>query len=738
MGLLGKKKSEKAVNSKSSQNFNFNNQTVGNNNLNQQTPDKAYNMYANQNKTNNKQKKKGKLAEKIEMYDMIIANLIAGKSVIPPQKKLGNSQVAIGFSNISSEDQISKYFMIKQLPDYMKSRMVDEIRNRCVLPGVKINFYFYGYPHKINWESPEMRNKMTIWKNYSIENSGPIDVFDYRTQRTTDLARRRIITSTRYLNEAELDYKRSLVKVAFVIEVSSSRDTESLLNMMDVIRNVKEICNKSGIVIRELRVNMIDWMQALGPFCMRAPKEVQSKMSYKILTDDILANFNSYKQGRVGYDGVSLGIDVLSNEVILRKFKADPDAPENWLISAGTGGGKSFYVKTLLTYLLADDFVVTVMDYEGDEYINMANYIRAGNPEDVKVISMGKGSTTYFDPCEIPRLTGDPEVDEDLKEQAINYIVAIFRIIASGLDGNLTQWEERVLSTAISRMYDYAGVTDDPNTWKNSKGLRLYMVYDELKEIVESKELVDSDSDNVKHRAAVRLLDAASVYFEEGAIKSGTFKNAMSADELYKAKFIVFSFGMKGAASNLNDPTILALKQLSVASVSIQISNYCKYVKHCFNVKVWEEYQRYSGVKGSEALIGNAMTGGRKRGDVNFIITNDLAAILDDDNEINKKLRQNVQNMAIGRIPDSGVRAQFCQKFDLQDCLPALDKIAKAHVSDINSKEANSGYGNRYRHSFCIIQDNGKKAVGKVMLPRSIAESTLFKTGVILKDNDRE
>jgi len=39
-----------------------------------------------------------------------------------------------------------------------------------------------------------------------------------------------------------------------------------------------------------------------------------------------------------------------------------------------------------LTYLLADGFVVTVMDYEGDEYTNLANYIRAGNPEDVRII----------------------------------------------------------------------------------------------------------------------------------------------------------------------------------------------------------------------------------------------------------------------------------------------------------------------------------------------------------------
>ena len=194
----------------------------------------------------------------------------------------------------------------------------------------------------------------------------------------------------------------------------------------------------------------------------------------------------------------------------------------------------------------------------------------------------------------------------------------------------MTQWEERVISTAIQRMYDSAGVTERKETWHRSKGLRLSMVYDEIKAMVESKELVDSDADNVKHKAAMKLSETSAMYFEPGESKSGTFANPMSANELYKAKFIVFSFGMKGAASSLNDPTILALKQLSVAYVSIQISNYCKYVKRCFNVKVWEEYQRWGEAQGSADIISNVMTGGRKRGDVNFIITNDLASMLDE------------------------------------------------------------------------------------------------------------
>ena len=679
---------------------------------------------------------KQKLREKIDMYDMIVANTVAGNSIIEPEQELDNSKIAIGFSSLSSETMIAKYYVINNFPDWMSPQFIDMIRSNCIVPGVKIDFYIYSQPHKIRWDSAEMRNKMTIWKEYADNTSDDINVFEYRAKRNASMAKDRIIWSTKYLNEAELDYKRTLMKVSFVVEISARRDDESIINLGSAIKRYKTICINNDIKTKELKVNLIDWLQSLGVFSLRRIREVIGKTPKKIMTDDILANFNSYKQGRVGSDGVCLGIDVLSRVPVLKKFKGDPDAPENWIISAGTGGGKSYYVKALLTYLMADGFVITVMDYEGDEYYSLANYIKAGNPDDVKVVSMGKGSTVYFDPMEIAQLTGDPDVDDELKESAIAYTLSIFRTISCGLDGVMDQVEEKVISTAIKRVYDAAGVTDDKDTWYRSKGLRIQMVYEELKDLVESKEFIDETTDNVKHKALVKIVENISTYFEDGEAKSGTFKNPMSANELFKAKFIVFSFGMKGADNSSSDPILLALKQLSVAYVSIQISNYCKYVRKCFNVKVWEEYQRWGTLKSSGNILSNCITGGRKRGDVNLIITNDLAAMLDDSNEINKRLSLNIQSYAIGAIKDKEVRRQFCEKFGLKEIEPALDLISKANYTDDGSIGGNrvSGSGNRYKHSFCVVLDNGKKAVVKVRLPNELRNSKIFKTGVDVGD----
>ena len=96
--------------------------------------------------------KKSKFKEKLDMYDMILANLVAGKSIIEPSERLDNSQIHIGFSNIASEETLTKSFSIREYPDYIQDKLIDGIRNACMSPGVKINFYFYGDKHKINWD----------------------------------------------------------------------------------------------------------------------------------------------------------------------------------------------------------------------------------------------------------------------------------------------------------------------------------------------------------------------------------------------------------------------------------------------------------------------------------------------------------------------------------------------------------------------------------------------------------
>ena len=99
------------------------------------------------NKTKNNQSNNVKLPrwkEKLDMYDMIIANLIAGKSIIEPQEQLNNSQIYIGFNSIASAGYLTKYYVINEFPDYVPCNLRAIIRSTCMQPGVQINFMTYA------------------------------------------------------------------------------------------------------------------------------------------------------------------------------------------------------------------------------------------------------------------------------------------------------------------------------------------------------------------------------------------------------------------------------------------------------------------------------------------------------------------------------------------------------------------------------------------------------------------
>ena len=697
---------------------------------------KAKNNISNNNNVNtnnkvssSKRKIKAKKGSKLDMYDIIFANLFAGTSIIEPERELDRTHIDIGFSNIASEKYIIKYFLITGLPDWLDFQLFDSIRRNVMSPGIRINFYTYGEPYKINWESSEMKNRLRIWEGYTKDSKeNDLSGLNYRARRKDILAKERILESTMYLNRAELDYRRRLIKTSFMIEVACLRDRESLDYMDDCIKDLKRYCLEKEIKLLELRVNMIDWLQQLWIFSLRSIKEVYRRVSKKILTDDIVANFSSYKQGRLGEDGIPLGLDVNSGALVLKKFKSNPDAAENILISGGTGSGKSLMTKWLLTWLSTDN-VITIVDYD-DEYKNLANFIYDGNPKDAITISMGKGSTSYFDPMEIGELTGDEKIDATLKSDAIKYTMATFNLMIAGVDNVLDKWEESVISTAIRNVYDNNGVTDDRSTWKYSTGCKLEDVYEELRLMVIRQEFVDENMDNVKHKAAVNALESCKKFFEEGEAYYGTFKSPISIKGIRDANFIVFSFSSNSVASQEN-PVLVGLRQLSVANLTTLISNYCKYVRHSFNVKVWEEFNRFGLVKGSADIIGDAITGGRKRGDINLLITNDLSNILDETNPLSAKLEQNFTGYIIGSIPSDNVREKFCNKFNIQEMIEPLKRIYKA-----NSEQGKRGRlrESQFKHAFCTIMlETGEKAIIKATLPKEILDSKLFRTGVEIK-----
>ena len=133
-------------------------------------------------------------------------------------------------------------------------------------------------------------------------------------------------------------------------------------------------------------------------------------------------------------------------------------------------------------------------------------------------------------------------------------------------------------------------------------------------------------------------------------------------------------------------------------------------------------------VKGSAEIIGDAITGGRKRGDINLLITNDLSNILDETNPISARLEQNFTGYIIGSIPSDNIREKFCNKFNIPEMIEPLRRIYKANGEKSKFSKARES---QYKHAFCVIMtETGEKAIVKSSLPKEILDSKLFRTGV--------
>lgn len=663
-------------------------------------------------------RKRAKFREKMDMYDMILASAFDKGSIVIPDDELDSRSLAVGFSCIASKKYVSKYYMIAGFPDFVKTQLYSEIRNDCSRQGVLIDFFTYSEPYKIDWTSPEMTSKMRVWKDYCKEHNEEVDVFKYRDEKSNQDNRKRIILSTGYLNRAELDNGRTLAKTYIIVRVTARRDKESLINMASAIESLRSEQSKLGLKIRELRINMMDWARLLNPFSLMK-NDMYAKIPKKVVTDDIEANFCSIRQGKVGKTGVPLGMDIKSGQVVLYKFKEDVESAENTLIAGETGSGKSYFVKPLITYMIAQGTVGVIMDYEGDEYTNLGDYIAASNPDDVCMINIGKSSEYYFDPCPIPAETGEPSIDSSRKQTAMSYIKLMFQTMICDKDGMvLNKQQLKVISIAIQRMYDSVGVTDDSKTWhKRSQRLRIRNVYEEIKMMVENNEFYNPDGGNELHDAATDIVNATSVFFEPGEVYAGTFGIPLSIEKIYRAKLIIFQFGQKGEAASLTEAKIIKLKQIAVAYVNTLVSNYCKYVKKCLNFKIWEEGQRWLHLAGSAEIIINEITGGRKRGDINFIITNNISDLLKEADTLGEALTLNIQNYFIGRIPKKSTREKFCSEFKVTNMLPELDKIAD------NGKGRESS---AYRYAFALVLKNGSTPVVRSELPKAITESKLY------------
>jgi len=685
----------------------------------------------------------------INLYDdLICTQLIKDSSMECLNKQCGRDEIIIDFLGMYDKNNITYFYVFSNYPIELPLDYKDKIRLNCH-GNTRVSFYNCLSGHKIDWSSPQMKSKLRVLRMANQEQASKnVDAFNLHDNLASMGRQEFIENSLIYLSNADIRRNRTLLKSSVMMTISGIRGEE----FDESVAAIVEYCKHIGLQAERVTYDVPDILSYFSPFRhlrYDVGKRVDNIPS-QILPDELVARFSSYSQGILGVGGkraLYFGTDIYSGFPVLKVVKYTPEAPEIWLCTAETGGGKSFFVKSLILQLLANNMNGTIMDVEGNEYSYLAEFCSRGSK--VVVLNMGEGQGKYFDPVEIPKPTGIEDIDKDAKKMSIDFTNAILKVLL-GRAYEENVWLSSVVNDVVATTYNRFGITDDRRSWILSEGMTLYDVFDTLRimhDFIRSNseerrtilnkyhiEMPEYTNNKDYMKAIEQAVAFISPYFLKDGLRSSLFKERVLVSDVAEADLVVCSFGMAGKATHAIDEVQLALMQLSAAQISHQRSIFSK-AKGKFNFKVWEEFQRWGKFPDSDKTIGVAVTGGRKLGDTNIIITNFVKELLDEDRFA---IFSNKTSFMIGSIDDKQVRDELADRLSIPNMKHELDNIAAAHKTDDNFKNASGGSSSLFRFGFLLGLDNSKYGVAKMLVPRTMAKSDLFRTGVKVDDDSEE
>jgi hypothetical protein len=650
----------------------------------------------------------------------------------------------------SGEDNVSYIYSIDGYPREIEHSYITTLRAECK-PGVRISVISPLQKHTIDWNSAQMKAKLRTWKTIEQQTD---DVDEYNLYQNLNMldSQQWRKDSLVYLSTAELRRKRKMFKFRSLMIISGKRGDDFNNSVKDILNMCKTINLKVSRVIGDVP----EYLKAFSPFSNTNNPDVFDMCGCVTLPDEILSRFNTYAQGTIGREGIYWGTDIFSCFPCLKPVKRTSETAENWLITAETGGGKSFFVKGLLVQMLAkDEYNGTIMDIEGFEYLPLANYLSQN--DEVVVLNMGEGTGAYFDPVEII-ITGDPELDADMHSLSTSFTLSLFKCLL-GNTSEQDEWVDIVINDAVSLTYGKAGVdSSDMSTWKNSKGFTVYDVYSTLKSLKSNGDASRAIASTFAHsmyeekmgigsamsqndvnrlitsnegyqKAIDMCIAKISRYFEPNGVRAHLFRQRITVDEIKDSKLVICSFGMAGKAPNTVDPIQMSLMQLYSANISHLRSIFSKNAGK-YNFKLWEEFQRWGGFPDADKTINVALTGGRKLGDVNIIVTNKVSDMLDDDRF---GVFSNITSIAIGCIWDAEVRQALCERLTIPQLLPELDTLVTENKDLSAYIDGDTLMSNPYSKAFLIGLDKTVFTLARMSIPSGLRDSHIFRTGVDIK-----
>lgn len=694
-------------------------------------------------------KRKGLIARHIDLIKMWDDVYDEYRSRYNPERALASNRRLYMDSNFtySKVQNVTAYYVVDELPPEFE--MGYRATFRTMVPeGISMNFIEDNEIFELNWDDPKVKTRLSVLDEVSdktqeeAQTTSRYNAHKYVKSRQKD---ERLAMSIDYANDATMSDqdKRYLYKVRVMIVITGQRSEE----FTRVLKDFERMCeHRTGLQVRRVTGVIADTVSDFSPFSAEMTKESKRKIRSTFTSDELRAQWHPFEQGIVGYGTTYLGTNIETHSPVFHQFKRDVTDAEIVIILGMSGSGKSYLMKLLSTQLAANDnMIMTINDYEGGEYKGLGVLLE----KDFQVVSLdlGMGSGRYLDPVPLVP-TGDDEMDLTLFTRSRKNVIDLFRAVAGGETLSTYPWIRLIIERGVDLFYSSKGVSQDVSTWSNLAGCSIYSVYEYLKEYrpsfddllvsvtAEDKKVLKEEDIRELYKNALQafqadrlyFLETFGSYFDKSKKLNNYFTKPVYLSDIIDAKLVICDYNMRGVPESQLSELDAILIPMNAATVAYYRTVY-PFARGLYNVKIWEELQRFSSLPNAVEILKTPITGGRKAGDINIVASNDPAKLVEKDEY---SLFANYTLAMVGKIKSPTYQEKVCQALGITDLSDELAEIGAVIEED---EGLTSGYdevhSEPYKKAFILKLNSGESAVVKADLPKYLSDTPLFRTGVL-------
>ena len=694
-------------------------------------------------------KRKGLIARHIDLIKMWDDVYDEYRSRYNPERALASNRRLYMDSNFtySKVQNVTAYYVVDELPPEFE--MGYRATFRTMVPeGISMNFIEDNEIFELNWDDPKVKTRLSVLDEVSdktqeeAQTTSRYNAHKYVKSRQKD---ERLAMSIDYANDATMSDqdKRYLYKVRVMIVITGQRSEE----FTRVLKDFERMCeHRTGLQVRRVTGVIADTVSDFSPFSAEMTKESKRKIRSTFTSDELRAQWHPFEQGIVGYGTTYLGTNIETHSPVFHQFKRDVTDAEIVIILGMSGSGKSYLMKLLATQLAANDnMIMTINDYEGGEYKGLGVLLEKDFP--VVSLDLGMGSGRYLDPVPLVP-TGDEEMDLTLFTRSRKNVIDLFRAVAGGETLSTYPWIRLIIERGVDLFYSSKGVSQDVSTWFNLAGCSIYSVYEYLKEYRPSFDdllvSVTEDDKKVLQEEDIRelyknalqafqadrlyFLETFGSYFDKSKKLNNYFTKPVYLSDIIDAKLVICDYNMRGVPESQLSELDAILIPMNAATVAYYRTVY-PFARGLYNVKIWEELQRFSSLPNAVEILKTPITGGRKAGDINIVASNDPAKLVEKDEY---SLFANYTLAMVGKIKSPTYQEKVCQALGIMDLSDELAEIGAVIEED---EGLTAGYdevhSEPYKKAFILKLNSGESAVVKADLPKYLSDTPLFRTGVL-------